>query len=103
MALLVVEQARTIDAQRSLIRALFSDSVELTSMKGKAFQKQRAEAQAKAQAEGQTDSQAPSSQAKPQEKSKPKSDANKLRKPAPQKPPRPASDLADERRALISI
>jgi hypothetical protein len=95
MAMLVVEQARTIDAQRYLIRSLFSDSTELTSLKGKLFQKQRAEAQANAQA------QTPSSQASPQDR-KGKS-ANKLHKQAPQKPPRPASDLEDVRRALISI
>jgi hypothetical protein len=33
MALLVVEQDRTISSQRQLIRALFQDSLELTHMK----------------------------------------------------------------------
>jgi hypothetical protein len=33
MSLLVVEQSRTIESQRQLIRALFQDSLELTHMK----------------------------------------------------------------------
>ena len=40
LTMLVVEQGRTIDSQRSLIQMLFSDSVELTGLKGKAAQKQ---------------------------------------------------------------
>jgi len=37
LTLLVVEQQRVIDAQRSLIRDLFSDSLELTAMKFRAI------------------------------------------------------------------
>ncbi len=33
MSLLVVQQGHTIDSQRTLIRQLFKDSVELTTMK----------------------------------------------------------------------
>ena len=40
LTMLVVEQGRTIDSQRSLIHLLFSDSVQLSSIKGKAAQKQ---------------------------------------------------------------
>jgi len=101
MSLLVVEQARTIDTQRNLIRSLFSDSTQLSALRGKAIQKQNAEALARNNPGAQT----PSTQVAPQDnaKSKDKNSVNKLRKPAPQKPPRPASDLDDERRALISI
>ena len=52
LTMLVVEQGRTIDSQRNLIHLLFSDSVQLSSIKGKAAQKQndaRAEARAQAQ------------------------------------------------------
>ena len=35
LTMLVVEQGRTIDSQRSLIQMLFSDSVELTGLMGK--------------------------------------------------------------------
>ena len=48
LTMLVVEQGRTIDSQRGLIHLLFSDSVQLSSIKGKAAQKQNAEAQARA-------------------------------------------------------
>ncbi len=33
MALLILEQGRTIDSQRQLIRQLFSDSLELSHLK----------------------------------------------------------------------
>ena len=52
LTMLVVEQGRTIDSQRNLIHLLFSDSVQLSSIKGKAAQKQNdAQAQARAQAQ----------------------------------------------------
>ena len=59
MATLVVEQGRTIDSQHSLIKQLFKDSMELTSLKGALIQKQHVKgaliqkqhAQAQAQAE----------------------------------------------------
>jgi hypothetical protein len=37
LTMLVVEQSRTIDNQRGLIRDLFQDSVQLSSLKGKQF------------------------------------------------------------------
>jgi hypothetical protein len=105
LTMLVVEQGRTIESQRSLIRLLFDDSVQLSSLKGKAFQKQQAEAQAQKKA--------PPAHATPgdsqvQTPARPRADAknhstSKLRRPLPQKPPRDASDEADERRTLISI
>jgi hypothetical protein len=103
LALLVVEQGRTIETQRSLIRSLFTDSTQLTALKGKIVQKQRADAQAQAEAHANSQAKAPSSQAAPQDQPKSKGHAGKLRRQVPQRPPRPASDLADERRALISI
>ena len=107
LTMLVVEQGRTIDSQRSLIRLLFDDSVQLSSLKGKAFQKQQAEAQAQAQKKAppahttQRDSQVqtpPTSRADAKNHS-----TSKLRRPLPQKPPKDTSDEADERRTLISI
>src|SRR4051812_21237701 len=38
LALLVVEQDRTIGAQRSLINQIMGDSLELTALKGKIYQ-----------------------------------------------------------------
>jgi glucan phosphoethanolaminetransferase (alkaline phosphatase superfamily) len=103
MATLVVEQGRTIDNQRSLIKELYTDSSQLSALKGKAMQKQHAEAQARAQANAHSQAQTPSSQGTPRDNAKSDRNARKLRRPAPQKPPTDTSDLADERRALVSI
>ena len=114
MTMLIVEQARTIETQRTLILQLFKDSVELSALKGKEVQKRYADSQAaKTQAQKQApssqakqrDSQAqtPSSQVTPQANAKNERQAGKLRKPAPLKPPRDASDEADERRSVNSI
>jgi len=111
MLLLIVEQARTINMQSNLIHVLFDDSAQLSAMKGKAAQKQYAEAQAKAKTQAPStqaktqDSQAqtPSSQANPRAGAKNERSAGKLKKPAPLKPPKDTSDDADERRALITI
>ncbi len=92
MALLVVEQGRTIDSQRYLIRDLFTDSSQLNFMKSSALQKHNA-AQAKT----------PSSQVAPQDNTKPGHSAGKLRKQVPQKPPTAASDSSDSRRTVVTI
>lgn len=101
MAVLVVEQGRTIDNQRSLIRSLFSDSTQLSQLKGKASQKQRAEAQAQADARAHSQVQTPSAQDKPQDPGK--KNSGKLRKPVPQRPPTDATSLEDERRIVVRI
>jgi len=125
MALLVVEQGRTIDSQRNLIRSLFDDSTQLTQMKGKAIQKQHAEAQAQAQAKAHSQAQTPSTQIPSsripstqtpstqapltqtpltQDKdttrgnAKSNHSAGKLRKAVPRRPPSGVADIMDERR-----
>jgi hypothetical protein len=103
MAMLVVEQGRTIDSQSYLIKELFRDSSELTGMKSNLFQKQRAQAQAQAEANAHSQAQAPSSQVAPRDNAKSNRNPGKLRRPAPLRPPRNTSDVADERRALFSI
>ena len=40
LSLLVIEQARVIDSQRTLIRALFSDSLQLNTMRLQEHQRQ---------------------------------------------------------------
>ena len=105
LTMLVVEQSRTIDSQRGLIKDLFHDSVQLSSIQGKAIQKQTAQAQAQAKSHSQT--KAPSAQAPPSQ-APPRTDTqnrrtSKLRRPLPQKPPKDASGEGDERRMLISI
>jgi len=98
LTMLVVEQSRTIDSQRGLIQDLFQDSVQLSGIKGKAVQKQNAEAQARANAK----SKAPSIQVTPRTELQNRG-SSKLRRPLPQKPPKDTSGEGDERRMLISI
>lgn len=99
MASLVVEQARTIDQQRYLIRSLFSDSSQLSAMKGKAFQKQRADEKAAAEQQAQNPPVTPPTK----DQTKRDHSAEKLKKALPRRPPSLASDEVDERRILISI
>jgi len=116
MTMLIVEQGQTIESQRALIRELFRDSTELSSVKMKAQTERNQAAQALAQNPSSQNpstqapssqapsiqapmKQAPSSQAGPQQRAqsqlKPKADF--------QMPSKPAADLADHRRSLITI
>jgi hypothetical protein len=105
MTMLIVEQGQTIESQRALIRELFRDSTELSATKMKAVEEHRhpqALAQNPSSQNPSTQApmrQAPSSQAGPQQRAqnqlKPKADF--------QMPSKPAADLADHRRALITI
>jgi hypothetical protein len=92
MVMLIVEQGKTIDTQRYLIRSLFSDSSQLSALRNGAIQKHN-EAQAKAGTQA-----APS----PVPQGRAKSKASNVR-PLPQKPPKDTSDTADERRSVITI
>jgi hypothetical protein len=124
MTLLIVEQGTTIQSQRALIRELFSDTMQLSAMKGKAVRDQNAtdvqkhvqtqappsQTQANTAQAGsvqtpssQTQDQlAPSSQAAAA-RQRAQGNGAKTHKPRMQMPSRPASDLADERRALVTI
>jgi hypothetical protein len=105
MTMLIVEQGQTIESQRALIRELFRDSTELSSVKMKAQQAAHAALAQNPSSQTQTPStqvqtpQAPLSQVAPQQRAqtqaKPKSQM--------QMPPRPASDLEDARRAVIML
>jgi hypothetical protein len=109
LTMLVVEQGRTIDSQRNLIHLLFSDSVQLSSIKGKAAQKQNdAQARAQAQKKSPPAQAAPSDQGthspsihQPQAGAKNQS-TSKTGRPLPQKPPKETVDQGDDRRILIS-
>lgn len=123
MTLLIVEQGTTIQSQRALIRELFSDSLQLSEMKGKEVRGQKASdvqkhgqeqarpSQTQANAAQAGSVQTPSSQAKDQPAptsqatapQRAQSNAAKTHKPRMQMPARPDSDLADERRALVTI
>ncbi len=109
LTMLVVEQGRTIDSQRNLIHLLFSDSVQLSSIKGKAAQKQNdAQAQARAQAQKKS----PSVQAAPSDpRTQPhqpqpgakNQSTSKFTRPFPQRPPKSTVDQGDDRRTLLTI
>ncbi len=102
MALLVVEQSRTIDSQRALIQNLFSDSSQLSALKGKAFQDKYAHdhPRPRTQAPAVVAPQAPSTQVMPEAGNK---SAAKFRKPVPPKPSQQGQEMADERRSLKTI
>jgi len=102
MTLLIVEQGSTIQSQRTLIRQLLGDSTELAAMKGKTFQQQAQAPQPPADAHASTPVQAPSTQTVPSEKTSTAKN-HKAQRPLPEKPPVPASDIADARRTLMSI
>jgi hypothetical protein len=101
MTMLIVEQGRTIDTQRTLIRELFQDSARLTAMKANELHKRQAEARAKAKPQAQA--QTPSSQVGPHDQASSDRSTSKLRKPIPPKPPKDTSDTADERRSVDVI
>ena len=103
MSMLIFEQGRTIEVQRSLIHSLFDDSVQLSHLRNQAAQKQRAEAQAQAEAKAHSQSQTPSTQDKSQDSSGKDSHTGKVRKPVPQKPPTDAAASEDERRNVVMI
>ena len=94
MTMLIVEQGQTIESQRALIRELFRDSSELSAVKMKA-QEGRNQSQALAQNPSQNPSSQAGTQQRAQNQAKPKQHF--------QMPSRPASDLQDTRRALITI
>lgn len=110
MTLLIVEQGTTIESQRTTIRQLLTDSQQVTSFKSKQAQQQAETAQVasaptRAQADAEKDSPVPtpSTQAAPSEKANKAHTGAKAKRPLPEKPPTPASDIADERRSLMSI
>jgi hypothetical protein len=103
MTLLIVEQGQTIESQRALIRELFRDSTELSATKMKAQAAQLAQNPSSQtpsvhapSTQAQT-KQAPSTQVEPQHR------AQNQVKPKYQLPSKPASDLMDKARTLITI
>jgi hypothetical protein len=99
MSVLVVEQGRTIDSQRHLIRDLFNDSVQLSALKTKDLLRQRATAAPPtlgAPAKG------PVAQVSPHVSAK-NNNTTKSQRQVLQKPPKLAADTADTRRIPLTI
>jgi hypothetical protein len=111
MALLAVEQDRTIASQRALITSLFSDSTELSALKGKIFQQQHPQpragtgnrSQAQPPSAQSPSAQAPLTQDAPGGNAQSSHSAGKVRKAVPQKPPLGIADIVDGRRIMKSI
>ena len=115
MTMLIVEQGQTIESQRALIRELFRDSSELSATKMKAVEEHNhSQALAQNPSSQNPSTQAPSSQAPsiqapmrqaPSSQAGPQQRAQNQLKPKAdfQMPSKPAADLADHRRALITI
>jgi hypothetical protein len=123
MTMLIIEQGATIESQRALIRELFRDSTELTTLKMQAKDAGGTTAKGQSQIPGvkapstqnsvtpstqspstqSPSTQAPSNQA-PSSQAVPAQRAQKqTQKPQFQMPSKPASDLADQERSLITI
>jgi hypothetical protein len=115
MTMLIVEQGSTIESQRALIQELFRDSSELSAVKMKAqrdknaLRSQLPAAQAPSTQAPSTQApstQAPSTQA---QNPAPSSQAAPAQNPAAkgkskfQMPSRPAADISDARRVLVTI
>jgi hypothetical protein len=98
MTLLVVEQGRTIENQRSLIQSLFDDSAKLAQLR---VRNQQAQAQAQAAAKAHSQAQNPSTQEKPGAHAK--NDPNIGKLPKPPKPPTDTATMEDERRSVMRI
>lgn len=119
MTLLIVEQGSTIQSQRDLIHELLGDTHELAAMKGKAIREQALSRQAQAKNDASAANQPPLTQAPLTQapltqaplnqapsnapsagSAKTQPNHSKVQRPAPTKP---ASDLVDVRRNLLSI
>ena len=111
MTMLIVEQGQTIESQRALIRELFRDSTELSAVKMKANEQRHTQALAQSPSTQTPSSQTPSTQAAPRQQApstqvEPQHRADNQVKPGKphfQIPSKPAADLGDNRRALITI
>ena len=119
MTFLIVEQGSTIESQRALIRELFRDSTELSAVKLRAQQdkaqdkakigvaqgaqnshKPSAQAPADQSPSSQGQQQAPASQATPR---RPRNQTGAEKEKQFRAPTKPATDQADDGRAVITI
>lgn len=114
--MLIVEQDSVIQTQHNLITVLMTDSKELWGMKGKAISDREMAKRRTAGPPQAPASQAPSTRIPSNQAPTAKTPANqglqqqhapgrsgKLAKPQAERPPVPASDLADHRRELDTI
>lgn len=117
MTMLIVEQGSTIESQRALIKELFRDSTELSAFKMQLNKDTAAANNSQGPAAKVPSNQnpannpstqaptrhAPSSQAVPSQGVPAQRAQKQMQKPEFQMPSKPASDLADQERSLITI
>jgi hypothetical protein len=117
MTMLIVEQGQTIESQRALIRELFHDSTELSAVRSKTQQDHAPSPSAKTQSSvtqhpsthlpstQYPSTQAPNSQTPSSQAGSQHGAQNQAAKQKPQfrMPSKPASDLVDDVRTLITI
>jgi hypothetical protein len=105
LTLLVVEQGRTIDAQRNLLREMLKDSTQLASLKNKLAHEDSAPPRDKAAAQTQQKDAASGSptSAAPKTPSKEMKHPGKTARTLKSFPEKPAADLQDVRRSTRVI
>ena len=96
LSLLVIEQDQTIGSQRAMIKQLLSDSSELAAAK-------RNVGSGMSQACPHSQTQTPRAKEGHRDSRRSHHNARPVPKLLPEKPPMPASDALDERRAPVSI
>lgn len=102
LTLLVIEQGRTIDMQRGLLREMLKDSTQLAALKNKMAREEatRTAEKSPAQTEEKNSANAASPNATPKAPSKDKHPTKRSMKEVPEKP---AADLQDVRRSTRVI
>jgi hypothetical protein len=105
LTLLVVEQGRTIEAQRGLLREMLKDSTQLAALKGKLAREDNARSQDKpaAQTEQKPATSRNSGSAAPKTPSKETKRSGKSAHTMKEVPEKPATDLQDVRRSTQVI
>ncbi|HKF03162.1 MAG TPA: hypothetical protein VKB49_12665 [Candidatus Sulfotelmatobacter sp.] len=111
MTMLIVEQGRTIESQRALIRDLFRDSTELSAVRAKLMEEHAQSQDPSSQTLSTQVPSAPAPSIHAPMKHTPSSQAESQQHPQIQvkprsqfqMPSRPAADLQDSRRALRTI
>ena len=109
MTLLIVEQSNTIESQRSTILQLLDTKNQVSALKNQQTAQDHAAEVASVPTRAQAEDAekvpvpAPSTQAVPSGKKSKAHSGAKAQRPLPEKPPTPTSDIADERRSLMSI
>jgi hypothetical protein len=105
LTLLVVEQGRTIEAQRSLLREMLKDSTQLAALKSKLARGESARSQDRptAQTEQKEATSGNSGNAAPKAPSKESKRPGKSARTMKEVPEKPAADLQDVRRSTRVI